>query len=81
MKMRRLTAVAVATLFFGGVAIAQNTGAGDTSRSASGKNVNPSTAVQKDQGRSESSGAAAGAPGVEGKPGSKSGATANPYKK
>jgi hypothetical protein len=53
-------------------------GSGNTSGPAVGTDVRPSTAIQKDQtgrsseGRGDASNAA-GAPGVEGKPGSESG--------
>ena len=70
-------------LFLGQFALAQNTGnapgaePGNTSGPASGRDVQPSTAIQKETGRSGAGGGdasnAAGAPGVEGKPGSESG--------
>jgi hypothetical protein len=67
-------------LFFGGLAFAQQPGS--TTGPASGKNVEPSTAIQKENtGRPSAAGEelqgypnAAGAPGVEGKPGAESGA-------
>jgi hypothetical protein len=79
--------LALASILFlslGQFALAQNTGnapgvgPGNTSGPAVGTDVQPSTAIQKDQtGRSSAGGGdasnAAGAPGVEGKPGSESG--------
>jgi len=76
--------VATASLLFGGIAIAQTAKdmkstndagmSGDTSGSAKGGNVKPSTAVQKN-GRSstEMNSPAAGSPGVEGPAGSENG--------
>ncbi|MEJ0094183.1 MAG: hypothetical protein WDN46_12330 [Methylocella sp.] len=65
-----------APLLFGGVALAQTSG--KTSGPAAGGNAEPSTATQKDEGRSSSdmqmAPKGAGAPGVEGKAGSQSGA-------
>ncbi len=82
----RPTLTLASILFFslGQFALAQNTGnapgagLGNTSGPAVGKDVQPSTAIQKDQtGGSGAAGGdasnAAGAPGVEGKPGSESG--------
>jgi cytoskeletal protein RodZ len=71
----------ILALFLGGAASAQ--APGTTSGSASGKNVEPSTAIQKQNtGRSsapqhelQGSSNAAGAPAVEGKPGAQSGQT------
>jgi hypothetical protein len=71
----------ILALFLGGAALAQ--APGTTSGSASGKNVEPSTAIQKETtGRSsasqhelQGSSNAAGAPAVEGKPGAQSGQT------
>jgi hypothetical protein len=79
-----LTGAAVASaLLIGSAAWAQQTGgAGSTTGPAAGGNVQPSTAIQKDNtGGSDASGrsatsapsAAGGAAGVEGKPGNKSG--------
>jgi hypothetical protein len=75
-----LTGAAVASaLVIGSAAWAQQTGgAGSTTGPAAGGNVQPSTAVQKQDdasGRSATSApsAAGGAAGVEGKPGNKSG--------
>ena len=71
------------SLFMGGAALAEQKG--DTSGPATGKNVVPSTVIQKLQEKRSSSdkeeavprgddgGAAAGYPGVEGLPGSESG--------
>lgn len=72
--------LALLALFLAGPAFAQ--APGNTSGPASGDNVKPSTAIQKENtGRSSASeGApvgspnAAGAPGAEGKPGAQSGA-------
>ena len=79
MAVRTLTLCTIISLLVGGIAVAGQPG--DTSGPAAGKNVEPSTAVQKDEGRSTTGGQdlrgspnAAGAPGVEGKPGSESGA-------
>jgi hypothetical protein len=75
-------AVTLASILFfslGQFALAGNTpgaGPGNTSGPAAGTDVQPSTAIQKDQtgpGGGNTSNAA-GAPGVEGKPGSESGA-------
>jgi hypothetical protein len=77
-----LTGAAVASaLVIGSAAWAQQTGgAGSTTGPAAGGNVQPSTAIQKENtggpdGRSATSAptAAGGAAGVEGKPGNKSG--------
>jgi hypothetical protein len=80
MIVKAITGAAVATFLFTGIAVAQTGAAGDTSGAASGKNVNPSTAVQKDTGRSEGGkmapSATGGAPGVEGAAGSKNGPAA-----
>jgi hypothetical protein len=60
------------SLCLGGVAIAQQDGS--TSGPASGTNVQPSTAIQKETGRSSVGGPTGGGePGVEGKPGAESG--------
>lgn len=63
----------VLSLCLRGVAFAQQDGS--TSGPASGTNVQPSTAIQKETGRSSVGGPStgAGAPGVEGKPGAESG--------
>jgi hypothetical protein len=72
-------AVVASALVIGSAAWAQQTGgAGSTTGPAAGGNVQPSTAVQKQDdasGRSATSAptAAGGAAGVEGKPGNKSG--------
>ena len=70
-----LAALGFACLLIGGVAFAQQPGS--TSGPAAGKNVEPSTAIQKEnsatsQDRGASS-TAAGAPGVEAKPGTEGG--------
>jgi hypothetical protein len=72
-----VTLASILCFSFGQFALAQNTGtapgagSGNTSGPAVGTDVQPSTAIQKDQtGRSSTGG---GAPGVEGKPGSESG--------
>ncbi len=59
-------------LLLGGLAFAQQSG--NTSGPSSGTNVQPSTAIQKENsaGKGDTP-SGAGAPGVEGKPGSKSG--------
>ncbi|VFU08171.1 conserved exported protein of unknown function [Methylocella tundrae] len=75
MSLRLLTGISAAALLFGGVAIAQTSGT--TSGTAAGKNVEPSAATQKQEGRSADemqTPSGAGAPGVEAKPGSQSGA-------
>ena len=79
MAVRTLTLTTIISLLVGGIAVAGQPG--DASGPAAGKNVEPSTAIQKDEGRSTIGGQdsrgspiAAGAPGVEGKPGSQSGA-------
>jgi hypothetical protein len=79
MAVRALTVCTFISLLVGGIAVAGQPG--DTSGPAAGKNVEPSTAVQKDESRSTTGGQdprgsanAAGALGVEGKPGSESGA-------
>lgn len=75
MSLRFLTTLSAATLLLGGVAIAQTSGT--TTVPATGKNVEPSTAIQKEEGRSAEEMKApmgAGAPGVEAKPGSEAGA-------
>jgi hypothetical protein len=78
-RVTRPTATLASILFFslGQFVLAQNAGnapgagSGNTSGPAVGTDVQPSTAIQKDQtGRSSAGG---GAPGVEGKPGSESG--------
>jgi hypothetical protein len=69
----------ILALFLAGAALAQEPGT--TSGGAAGKNVEPSTAIQKQNtGRSsapqhelQGSSNAAGAPAVEGKPGAQSG--------
>jgi hypothetical protein len=77
-----LTICTITSLFFGGVAVAQQPGS--TSGPAAGSNIEPSTAVQKQQGEGRSVGGvpdfrssaqAAGAPGIEGKPGTQGGTT------
>jgi hypothetical protein len=80
MAVRTLTLTTIISLLAGGIAVAGQPD--DASGPAAGKNVEPSTAIQKDEGRSTTGGQdslrgspnAAGAPGVEGKPGSQSGA-------
>jgi hypothetical protein len=75
--------LAFLSLFLAGAAFAQ--APGNTSGPASGDNVKPSTAIQKENsGRSSASGGApigspnaAGAPGAEGKPGAQSGPTSS----
>jgi hypothetical protein len=77
MGIRTLALCAAASLFLGGVAVAQtsNQNMGDTSGPSAGGNVNPSTAIQKN--RSSSKGTdmnpSGGAPGIEGPAGSKNG--------
>jgi hypothetical protein len=70
-----LAAWGSACLLASGVAFAQQ--AGSTSGPAAGKNVEPSTAIQKENAGSGSqdqgSAAAAGAPGAEAKPGTEGG--------
>lgn len=71
MLKRLLPIVAVAPLLFAGAALAES--AGTTSGGAAGKNVEPSAATQKHEGRSEATPAGGGVPGVEAKPGVQSG--------
>jgi hypothetical protein len=77
-----LTLCMGASLFIGGVALAQQSGT--TSGPAAGKNVEPSTSIQKKyEGREESgrgAPAAAGSPGYEAKPGTEGGKAAQPEK-
>ena len=79
-----LALASVLSLALGQFALAQNTGnapragTGNTSGPATGTDVQPSTAIQKGESGHSSVGGgdasnAAGAPGVEGKPGSESG--------
>lgn len=76
----------LAPLFVGGTVLAQEPGVTSGPESESGQNVEPSTAIQKeDTGRSSTGGtdlqgspSAAGAPGVEGKPGTQSGESQRP---
>jgi hypothetical protein len=78
MSTRILIALSFASLFLGGVAMAQNSGS--SSGPAAGKNAEPSTAIQKQEGRSADEMKApsgAGAPGIEAKPGTQSGALPN----
>jgi hypothetical protein len=75
MSKRLLIAVTSAGLLLGGAAMAQNSGS--SSGPATGKGVEPSTAIQKEEGRSADQGnvpTGAGAPGIEAKPGTQSGA-------
>ena len=84
-RVPRPTVTLASIIFYslGQFALAQNTGnapgagPGNTSGPAVGKDVQPSTAIQKETGRSGAGDGdasnAAGAPGVEGKPGSESG--------
>ena len=71
-----------AAVFMGGVALAQQGGA--TSGPAAGKNVEPSTALEKKYEGKQQSGkgapAAAGSPGVEFKPGTQGGKAEQPGK-
>lgn len=79
MSIRLLMICTAIVVLLGGVATAQQGGA--TSGPAAGSNIEPSTAIQKqDEGRSSGVGqdyrgssGAAGAPGIEGKPGAESG--------
>jgi hypothetical protein len=66
--------LAFLSLFLAGAAFAQAQAPGNTSGPASGENVKPSTAIQKEN-NSPPRGApnAAGAPGVEGRSGAQSG--------
>ncbi len=83
MTTRTVTALwIIASFFLSGAALAQQQ-SGDTSGPAAGKNVLPSTVVQKQyESRSNiserdkqlgASSTAAGSPGIEGKPGAQSG--------
>ncbi len=88
MSHRLLVGLCAAPLLFGGIALAQTAGstsgsangttAGATSGPAAGKNVEPDTAMQKKEGRSanemQTPTTGGGAPGVEAKPGTESGA-------
>jgi hypothetical protein len=84
MSIRVLTICAISSLFLSGVAVAQQ--AGVTSGPTATTNVEPSTAIQKqDQGRSvgaqpdfRDSSISAGAPGIQGKPDTQSGPAVNP---
>jgi hypothetical protein len=77
-----LTLCIGASLFIGGVALAEQ--AGTTSGPAAGKNVEPSTATEKKYEGKQETGkgapAAAGSPGVEAKPGTEGGKAAQPGK-
>ena len=78
-KLIAFLLLGLGSLSMGGLAFAQEPG--DTSGTSAGKNVQPSTAIQKElTGRSsagkdqlQGSSNAAGAPGMEGKPGAQSG--------
>jgi hypothetical protein len=76
MSKRLTIALSSASLLLAGVAMAQT--AGNSSGPAAGKSVEPSTAIQKQEGRSADDQSTvptgAGAPGVEAKPGTQSGA-------
>ena len=75
MFKRSLVAVTSAALLLGGAAMAQTSGS--SSGPATGKGVEPSTAIQKQEGRSVEQGnvpTGAGAPGIEAKPGAQGGA-------
>jgi hypothetical protein len=83
-RVARPTLASILFFSLGQFALAQSTGnapgaagPGNTSGPAVGTDVQPSTAIQKDQTGSGAGGGdasnAAGAPGVEGKPGSESG--------
>lgn len=75
MSKRVLIAITSAGLLFGGAAMAQISGS--SSGPATGKGVEPSTAIQKEEGRSVDQGnvpTGAGAPGIEAKPGAQGGA-------
>ena len=75
MSKRLLIALSATSLLLGGVAMAQTSGS--TSGPATGKSVEPSTAIQKQEGRSDSdmqAPAGGGAAGIEAKPGAQSGA-------
>jgi hypothetical protein len=74
-----LTLCLGASLFIGGVALAQQ--GGTTSGPSAGKNVEPSTATEKKyEGTQKGPAAAAGEPGVEAKPGTEGGKAAQPGK-
>ena len=77
-----LTLCMGASLFIGGVALAQQAGA--TSGPSAGKNVEPSTATEKKYEGKQQPGkgapAAAGDPGVEAKPGTEGGKAEQPGK-
>lgn len=81
MSKRLLIALSASSLLLGGVAVAQTSGntSGNTSGPAAGTSVQPSSAIQKQEGRSDSTispqgSAGAGSPGTEAKPGSEGGA-------
>lgn len=74
MSKRLMLALAAAPLLFAGAAFAES--AGTSSGSATGQNVQPSTAIQKQEGRSaedQMTPAGGGAPGIPAKPGAQSG--------
>jgi hypothetical protein len=74
-----LTLCMGASLFIGGVALAQQSGT--TSGPSAGKNVEPSTATEKKyEGKQNGAPAAAGDPGVEAKPGTEGGKAEQPGK-
>jgi hypothetical protein len=77
-----LTLCMGASLFIGGVVLAQQPGA--TSGPAAGKNVEPSTATEKKYEGKQQTGkgapAAAGSTGVEAKPGTEGGKAERPGK-
>jgi hypothetical protein len=77
-----LTRCMGASLFIGGVALAQQAGTtGTTSGPSAGKNVEPSTATEKKyDGKQNGAPAAAGDPGVEAKPGTEGGKAGQPGK-
>ncbi len=90
MGIRTLALCATASLFLGGIAVAQTStqAPGDTSGPASGGNINPSSAIQKNRSSATNNNdvnksndpSATGAPGVEGPAGSESGPAENKMK-
>ena len=83
MALRSFTKLSLilAPLFLGGAALAQEPGVTSGPESESGKNVEPSTGIQKQAPgpppasveELQGSSGAAGAPGIEGKPGTEGG--------
>ena len=77
MSNRFLIVFSAGSLLFAGVGIAET--AGNASGPPTNRNVQPSTSIQKEEGRSadESKASGGGAPGIEAKPGTQSGSKNN----